>query len=145
MKLVYLQSLRQMPSEGNKPRMDPSSGPDTYASNVKELERRRKNNEASRRSRAQKKDRVKMEMREVEYLKCENERLRNLLSELELVIQEANDTLIAKFKEQIPLPDHLDQLWQLSNPSNNSIGTAIEVILNAILNKQPMPGIVPFF
>ncbi|KAH9283707.1 hypothetical protein ECG_04092 [Echinococcus granulosus] len=68
----------------------------------KDLERRRKNNEASRKSRAQRKDRFLMDVREVEFLKIENQRLKDFLTELELVIKEANDTLIAKFKYQLP-------------------------------------------
>ena len=43
-----------------------------------------------------------MDVREVEFLKTENQRLKDLLTELELVIKEANDTLIAKFKYQLP-------------------------------------------
>ncbi|KAM7537912.1 hypothetical protein Aperf_G00000067393 [Anoplocephala perfoliata] len=68
----------------------------------KDLERRRKNNEASRKSRAQRRDRFLMEMKEVEFLKTENVRLRGLLKEVELAIKEANDTLIAKFQYQLP-------------------------------------------
>lgn len=74
----------------------------TLTATEKDLERRRKNNEASRKSRAQRKDRFLMDVREVEFLKIENQRLKDFLNELELVIKEANDTLIAKFKYQLP-------------------------------------------
>ncbi|KAL5961670.1 hypothetical protein TSMEX_010596 [Taenia solium] len=74
----------------------------TLTATERDLERRRKNNEASRKSRAQRKDRFLMDVREVEFLKIENQRLKDFLNELELVIKEANDTLIAKFKYQLP-------------------------------------------
>ncbi|VDD82351.1 unnamed protein product [Mesocestoides corti] len=64
----------------------------------KDLERRRKNNEASRKSRAQKKDRFLMDVLEVEHLRVENNRLRRFLAEVDSAIKEANDTLIAKFQ-----------------------------------------------
>lgn len=41
-----------------------------------------------------------MEIKEVEFLKTENVRLRELLKELELAIKEANDALISKFHYQ---------------------------------------------
>ncbi|VDM20612.1 unnamed protein product [Hydatigera taeniaeformis] len=83
-------------------RIEKANQKKTLTATERDLERRRKNNEASRKSRAQRKDRFLMDVREVEFLKIENQRLKDFLTELELVIKEANDTLIAKFKYQLP-------------------------------------------
>ncbi|KAM3179706.1 hypothetical protein ACTXT7_000147 [Hymenolepis weldensis] len=79
---------------------EPKTDNTTQTKTEKDLERRRKNNEASRKSRAQRRDRFLMEIKEVEFLKTENVRLRELLKELELAIKEANDALISKFHYQ---------------------------------------------
>lgn len=83
-------------SDDKEPRTDNT----TQTKTEKDLERRRKNNEASRKSRTQRRDRFLKEIKEVEFLKTENVRLKELLKELELAIKEANDALISKFHYQ---------------------------------------------
>ncbi|VDO04093.1 unnamed protein product [Rodentolepis nana] len=79
---------------------EPRTDNTTQTKTEKDLERRRKNNEASRKSRTQRRDRFLKEIKEVEFLKTENVRLKGLLKELELAIKEANDALISKFHYQ---------------------------------------------
>nr|CDS31276.1 expressed protein [Hymenolepis microstoma] len=79
---------------------EPRTDNTTQTKTEKDLERRRKNNEASRKSRTQRRDRFLKEIKEVEFLKTENVRLKELLKELELAIKEANDALISKFHYQ---------------------------------------------
>ncbi len=67
----------------------------------KQLERRRKNNEASRKSRAQKKDRFLLSVREVEDLRKENKKLKEFIRDLDAAIQESNDALMATFRQHI--------------------------------------------
>lgn len=79
---------------------EPRTDNTTQTKTEKDQERRRKNNEASRKSRTQRRDRFLKEIKEVEFLKTENVRLKELLKELELAIKEANDALISKFHYQ---------------------------------------------